>query len=157
MLKYVRALIEIPFLSACATSPLGRRQLRLFAGSDVNVMAVAAFAKFKEETSSAKSGKVNRYARCVASAITAALPGKGGAASWEVVFPDDAVNAVAPPRGKIGVYTGLLKVARNQHQLATVLGQEVGHVLANHSNERVSPHYATQTGVRQSAKILIGA
>ena len=157
MLEYVRVLIELPFLSACATSPLGRRQLRLFAGSEVNAMAVAAFAKLKEETPSAKSGKVNRYARCVANAITAALPGKGGAGSSEVVFQDDAVNAFALPGGKIGVYTGLLKVARNQHQLATVLGHEVAHVLANHSKERVSTHYTTQTGVRQMAKIFSGA
>jgi predicted Zn-dependent protease len=79
----------------------------------------------KKETPSAKSGKVNRYVRCVANAITAALPGIGGPRSWEVVFQDDAVNEFAQPGGKIGVYTGLLKVAQNQHQLATVLGHEV--------------------------------
>ena len=159
MLKYVSVtLIVLAFLSACATSPLGRRQLRLFPASEVDAMGVAAFAKLKKETPAAKSGKVNRYVRCVAHAITAALPGTGGPGSWEVVvFQDDAVNAFALPGGKIGVYTGLLKVAQNQHQLATVLGHEVAHVLANHSNERVSTAYATQAGVQQMAKIFSGA
>ena len=159
MPKYVSViLIVLAFLSACATSPLGRRQLRLFPASEVNAMGVAAFAKLEKETPAAKSGKVNRYVRCVANAITAALPGKGGPGSWEVVvFQDDAVNAFALPGGKIGVYTGLLKVAQNQHQLATVLGHEVAHVLANHSNERVSTAYATQAGVQQMAKIFSGA
>ena len=159
MVKYVNVtLIVLAFLSACATSPLGRRQLRLFPASEVNAMGVAAFAKLKKETPAAKSGKVNRYVRCVVNAITAALPGTGGPGSWEVVvFQDDAVNAFALPGGKIGVYTGLLKVAQNQHQLAAVLGHEVAHVLANHSNERVSTAYATQTGVQQMAKIFSGA
>ncbi len=51
------------------------------------------------------------------------------------------------------MHTGLLKVAQNQHQLATVLG----HVLVNHSNERVSTAYATRAGVQQMAKIFSGA
>ena len=159
MLKYVSViLIGLAFLSACATSPLGRRQLPLFPASEVNAVGVAAFAKFKKDIPSAKSGKVDRDVRCVATAITAALPGKGGPGSWEVVvFQDDAVNAFALPGGKIGVYTGLLKVAQNQNQLATVLGHEVAHVLANHSNERVSTHYAMQTGVQPMVKRFSGA
>ena len=55
---------------------------------------------------------------------------------WEVVvFDDEQVNAFALPGGKIGVYTGLLNVAENQHQLAAVIGHEVGHVIAEHGNE----------------------
>jgi predicted Zn-dependent protease len=38
-------------------------------------------------------------------------------------------------------------VARNQHQLATVMGHEVAHVLADHGNERVSNQFATQSGL----------
>jgi predicted Zn-dependent protease len=43
----------------------------------------------------------------------------------------------------MGVFTGLLNVATNQHQLAAVMAHEVGHVLARHSNER-----ASQTALR---------
>ncbi|MEZ5581536.1 MAG: M48 family metallopeptidase [Candidatus Competibacteraceae bacterium] len=88
--------------------------------------------------------RINTYVRCVAWDITAGLGGK----PWEVaVFRDKNPNAFALPGGKIGVHTGLLKVARNQHQLAAVIGHEVGHVLANHANERVSQQLAVQGGL----------
>ena len=60
------------------------------------------------------------------------------------MFQDDTANAFALPGRKIGVHTGLLKVAKNQDQLATVIGHEVGHVIARHSAERVSDQIAAQ-------------
>jgi predicted Zn-dependent protease len=77
----------------------------------------------------------------------AVLTEMGGSKGWEVVtFEDKAVNAFALPGGKIGVYTGLLKVAETQDQLAAVIGHEVAHVLAGHSAERVSEQMAAQLG-----------
>lgn len=64
-----------------------------------------------------------------------------------MVFDSDQVNAFALPGGKIGVYTGLLNVAVNQDQLATVIGHEVAHVLADHSNERLSQSQLANTGL----------
>ena len=76
---------------------------------------------------------------------------------WELqVFEDDSANAFALPGGKIGVHTGLLRVARTPGQLAAVLGHEVGHVLARHSNERVSQQLGAQLGLL-TAGSLIGA
>jgi predicted Zn-dependent protease len=57
------------------------------------------------------------------------------------------INAFALPGGKIGVYSGLLKVAKNQDQLATVIGHELTHVLAQHSNERLSRDQLTGIGL----------
>jgi predicted Zn-dependent protease len=72
----------------------------------------------------------------------------GEPGDWEVtVFEQDQVNAFALPGKKIGIYTGLLDVAKNQHQLATVVAHEVGHVLAQHGNERMSTQFATSTGL----------
>jgi predicted Zn-dependent protease len=68
--------------------------------------------------------------------------------SWEVVvFRDDAANAFALPGGKVGVYDGLLNVAKSQDQLATVIGHEIAHVLSRHGNERVSQEFALQQGL----------
>lgn len=120
-------------------------------------MGVAAFAKQKEETPASKDAVANAYVACVARSITAAVQGAYSNTKWEVVvFQSDAVNAFALPGGKIGVYTGLLKVAENQDQLAAVIGHEVAHVLASHSNERVSTAYATDTSV-QLVSIAVGA
>jgi predicted Zn-dependent protease len=82
----------------------------------------------------------------VATAITREI--QGGSAAWEVVvFEDKAANAFALPGGKIGVYTGLLQVAKTQDQLAAVIGHEVAHVTARHANERVSTAFAAQAGL----------
>ena len=74
---------------------------------------------------------------------------------WEVVvFDDEQVNAFALPGGKIGVYTGLLNVAENQHQLAAVIGHEVGHVIAEHGNERMSQSTLINVGSQAVGQIL---
>jgi predicted Zn-dependent protease len=68
---------------------------------------------------------------------------------WEIrVFADDTPNAFALPGGKIGVNTGLLKVAHTQGQLAAVIGHEVAHVTEGHANERVSSEFAAKTGLQ---------
>lgn len=130
---------------ACATSPEGRRQLNILPASQMDAMGVQSFTDLKSKTPIEKDAAINNYVKCVANGITSALPEKR---DWEVVvFKDDSANAFALPGGKIGVHTGLLKVATNQDQLAAVIGHEVGHVLANHGNERVSEQLLTQGGL----------
>ncbi len=67
------------------------------------------------------------------------------------MFKDESPNAFALPGGKMGVYTGMLEVAENQDQLAAVLGHEVGHVLAQHANERMSQQQVTSIGLAVAA------
>lgn len=141
---------------ACATSPLGRNQLILFPDAEMTQMGAAAFQDIKEKTPLASGSDVNSYVTCVSQHIIRALP-NGNPSEWEIrVFEDDSANAFALPGKKIGVHTGLLDVAENQSQLATVIGHEVAHVLANHSNERVSTNFVTQSGL-QLAQIAVGA
>src|SRR5262245_725572 len=101
----------------------------------------------KREMPLAEDPVAESRVRCVAAALVAALP-PDAPRNWEVVvFADPTPNAFALPGGKIGVNAGLLRVARNQDQLATVLGHEVAHVLAQHANERVSTAFAAQSGL----------
>ena len=137
-------------LTACATSPLGRNQFLLMPEDQMSEMGATAYEQIKQETAVSGDSRQTAYVRCVANAITTTLADKQ---SWEVnLFEDPSANAFALPGGKIGVNTGLLKVAKNQSQLATVIGHEIGHVQAHHSNERMSLEYATQNGLG-----LIGA
>jgi predicted Zn-dependent protease len=111
--------------------------------SEINQMGLQAFTTIKKETKVDRSTVTNRYVQCVAQAITREVGG-----NWEVVvFNDSDANAFALPGGKIGVYTGMLKVAENQDQLASVIGHEVAHVLARHSNERISQKFAVEQGL----------
>jgi predicted Zn-dependent protease len=141
-------------IAGCSTSPTGRNQLKLFPSAEINQMGVQSFTQMKEETPARGNKITSNYVNCVADKVIAQVPEKYGIAEWEVVvFDSDQVNAFALPGGKVGVYTGLLKVAENQHQLAAVIGHELAHVLAEHGNERVSTSYATQTGLSLAYKI----
>lgn len=132
-------------MSGCATSPLGRNQLMLVSDSQMNQMGVATYQQIKQDTPITKDHAEQRYVQCITDALTATLEHQQ---HWEVnVFADDSANAFALPGGKIGVHTGLLNVAKNADQLAAVIGHEIGHVLARHSNERMSLQMATQSGV----------
>jgi predicted Zn-dependent protease len=48
------------------------------------------------------------------------------------------VNAAAIAGGRIIIYTGILPVAGSDAGLATIIGHEVGHVMAHHTAERIS-------------------
>jgi len=58
---------------------------------------------------------------------------------WEVkLFKDDQPNAFAFPNGKIGVYTGLFRVTKDEEpKLAAALAHEIVHALARHVAERM--------------------
>ncbi len=156
MMKLLAASFCLIVIGSCATSPTGRSQLILFPDSEMDEMGVAAFKEMKQQTPPSADAKLNSYVRCVSDHIIRAMPG-GDPKAWEVrVFDDDQVNAFALPGSKIGVYKGLLDVAENQNQLATVIGHEVAHVVAQHSNERVSTNYAVGTGM-QVVQIAAGA
>jgi predicted Zn-dependent protease len=156
--SYHSITVLLLLLGACATSPLGRDQLILFPDEQVAQMGVTAFQELKQNTPVSRDSDVNSYVSCVAGALTNALDRAQASQpqQWEVsVFAEEQVNAFALPGGKIGVYEGLLSVAENQDQLATVVAHEVAHVLARHSNERISTQYATSTGL-ELAGVLAG-
>lgn len=74
---------------------------------------------------------------------------------WEVRLFDVAqVNAFALPGRKIGVYAGMFDVARSDAQLAAVIGHEIGHVQAEHAQERMSAEIAKTLGLRLIAIVL---
>lgn len=141
--------VAICTLVACAQSPTGRKQILLVNDSQMNAMGTKAYSDMKnKQPVISSSDPKSRYVRCIANAIVHELGGAQGQ-GWEVnLFAIKSPNAFALPGKKIGVNTGMLKVAKNQSQLAAVLGHEVGHVLAKHGAERVSLQMATQTGTQ---------
>lgn len=59
---------------------------------------------------------------------------------WEfaIIRDDRTINAFALPGGKVAVFTGILKITKNEDGLATVIGHEVAHALQRHGAERYS-------------------
>lgn len=144
MFKKIFPLLITSFLlTACITSPTGRSQLVLLPEAQIDQMGLQAFSGLKKQKPISRNKKYNDLAHCIANAITKETGGQ-----WEVVvFEDKSVNAFALPGNKIGIHTGLIKLVDNQDQLAAVVGHEIGHVLAKHSNERASQEIALQQGM----------
>ena len=67
---------------------------------------------------------------------------------WEYILVDDdkTLNAWCMPGGKIAIYTGILKVTKNEDGLANVMGHEIAHAVAKHSVERASAAMALNIG-----------
>jgi predicted Zn-dependent protease len=134
------------FLAACEAAPItGRNQLILLPESQDAEMGLQAYQQIKDERKVSNDPALNRRIREVGSRIARISPHPDW--DWEfTLFDDDTPNAFALPGGKVGVHTGLFKVAKNDDQLATVMGHEVAHAIARHGAERVSQGMAAQFG-----------
>ena len=111
--------------------------------AQIDQMGLQAFDNLKKQKTISNNNTYNQLASCIAGAITKETGG-----NWEVVvFEDASPNAFALPGNKIGVHTGMLTLVDNQDQLAAVIGHEIGHVLAKHSNERASQEMAVSSGM----------
>jgi metalloendopeptidase OMA1, mitochondrial len=125
-------------LAACAQAPVtGRQQFILLPESQDAQMGLQAYQEIKQESNISRDPELNRRVQEVGRRIAevSAHP------EWEwefTVFENDEPNAFALPGGKVGVHTGLFKVAENDDQLATVISHEVAHAIARHGSERMS-------------------
>lgn len=130
------------------TSSTGRTQyVGAVSQQELEQLGAQAFEQTRKEKPLSQDARQNAYLRCVVDALVAELP-DGRRERWEAaVFVDPSPNAFALPGGKVGVYTGLFGVAKNQHQLAAVVGHEIGHVRERHHDERVTRQRMAQLGV----------
>lgn len=144
-------------LAGCSSVPLtGRRQVMLVSDQDVLVTSLTQYNDFmKSATRSTNKGQTDMVVRVgmrIAEATEKYLRENGLSEmvkefSWEFnLVQDDQMNAFCMPGGKIVVYTGLMKIISSDDELAVVLGHEVAHAVARHSNERMSQQLLTQYG-----------
>lgn len=134
------------FVVGCTASPTGRNQVLFYSTEDMAQLGAQSFEQIKQQEKINKDPKLNNYVQCIADVLTqnVAQP-----SNWDVIiFDSPQVNAFALPGGHIGVYTGLLEVAKTPSQLAAVIGHEIVHVTAKHSNERLSQSQITNIGLQ---------
>jgi predicted Zn-dependent protease len=143
-------------LAACAQSPTGRNQLVLKSDAALAAEGQRQFNMIREQMPMVRDRATIDYVACVADAIVAELEGKDAEMYWELAIIDAPdINAFVLPGGKISVFSGILSVAQNEHQLAAVIGHEVAHVTAQHANERASRGSVAGVGI-DIAAILLG-
>ena len=155
--KITGVLIAIFILTSCGSVPLtGRRQVLLVPDSEVLSLSLTQYDEYiktaTKSTNKTQTATVERVGKKIAAATEAYLKQNGMSAeiakfSWEFnLIKSDDVNAFCMPGGKIVVYEGLLPLATSDDELAVVLGHEVAHAVAKHSNERMSQEVLAQYG-----------
>jgi predicted Zn-dependent protease len=144
-------------VTACATSPTGRRQLMLISEDEAIAASEQQYLATMSELSS--EGKlvtdpkiVNRIDTITGRLIAQAIEMRPATKDWkwsvEIIDDPETVNAWCMAGGRMAIYTGLIqKIDPTDDELAQVMGHEISHALANHTAERMSVAMATKIGV----------
>jgi predicted Zn-dependent protease len=161
-------LLLLLFVVGCATVPMtGRRQLSLVSDDAVLTSSLNQYSSYIESAPISQDQKDTELVQKVGLAISAAvekwLSNNGYEAeianySWEFnLVASEEVNAFCMPGGKIVVYEGILPITQDETGLAVVMGHEVAHAVAKHSNERLSQQVAKEyTGTALVAALSLG-
>lgn len=157
MKSFISLFAALLLLAGCSSVPLtGRKQVLLVSDQEVLSSSLTQYNDYiktaKKSTDKAKAEMVTRVGKRIAAATEAYLRQNGMADevknfSWEFnLVKDPQVNAFCMPGGKIVVYEGLLPLVPSDDELAVVVGHEVAHAVAKHSNERMSQQLMAQYG-----------
>lgn len=139
-------LVAIFLLAGCDESPTGRGQVTLVPDAQMAAIGRRGFEELLRSESVSGDPGQRAYVACITQNLIAALPEPHG--EWRVaLFENPAPNAFALPGGRIGINTGMLRIAEDQDQLAAVIAHEIAHVIAEHGNERLTQQLAVQGGL----------
>ncbi len=142
------AVVFTGLFSGCGTVPVtGRSQLNLMSPGEEMQLGLTSFEEMKKQTPISKDAAANAMVQRVGQRIAAVAGKDMPDAQWEfVVFESKEANAFCLPGGKVGVYTGILPITKDEAGLATVLGHEIAHAVARHGGERMSQAMVIQSG-----------
>jgi predicted Zn-dependent protease len=149
----------------CSLVPLtGRRQLSLVSDADMISTSFVQYDQFLKEnklsSNTAQTNMVKGVGRRIQNAVTTYFAQHNlsqdlGGYAWEFnLIESKEVNAWCMPGGKVVVYSGILPVTQNETGLAVVMGHEIAHAAAKHSNERMSQALVEQLGGQTLAAAL---
>lgn len=142
---------------ACSLVPLtGRRQLSLVSDADMLSTSFVQYGQFMKEngvsSNAAQTNMVKQVGRRIQNAVTAYFSRNNLSKNlkgykWEFnLIENKEANAFCMPGGKVAVFTGILPLTQNEIGLAVVIGHEIAHAVAKHSNERMSQALLSQLG-----------
>jgi predicted Zn-dependent protease len=148
---------SLGLLFSCATNPLtGKKTLNFVSNSELFPTSFAEYGTFLKEnkviTGTTDARRVESVGIKIKLAAEKYLNYLGqkqylDGYQWEYKLVDSKdVNAWCMPGGKIVVYSGILPITKDDAGLATVMGHEVSHALANHGAQRMSAGQLQQLG-----------
>ena len=142
---------------SCSKNPFtGKKNLNFVSNSQLFPSAFQQYSAFLNENkviiASQDAKRVENVGMKIKAAAEKYLNANGHAGylndyKWEYKLVESKdVNAWCMPGGKIVVYTGILPITKDEAGLATVMGHEVSHALANHGAQRMSAAKLQQLG-----------
>ena len=148
---------SLGLLFSCATNPLtGKKTLNFVSNSELFPTSFAEYGTFLKEnkviTGTTEARRIESVGIKIKLAAEKYLNYLGqkqylDGYQWEYKLVDSKdVNAWCMPGGKIVVYSGILPITKDDAGLATVMGHEVSHALANHGAQRMSAGQLQQLG-----------
>jgi predicted Zn-dependent protease len=154
-------------ISSCSTVPLtGRSRLSLVDESQLQQQAAVGYQQLLSDpstkvvsTNSSQTQLIRRVGSRISAAVTQYMNENGYGEQiknyrWEFnLIESKEINAWCMPGGKVAVYTGILPITQDEAGLATVMGHEIAHAIAQHSAERASQMLAAQAG---GAAVAVG-
>ena len=142
------ALALVMLISCTTVQETGRKQFNILPASQETQLGITSFEQLKKEVPISKDPRANALVQRVGKRIAAVVPASDlPNAQWEfVVFESPEANAFCLPGGKVGIYTGILPITKDEGGLATVIGHEVAHASLHHGAERVSNQMLLQAG-----------
>ena len=163
---YIGTAVILGIVTSCATNPFsGKKTMALVPDSEILPSAFAQYSAFLKE-SKVVSGTTNaKLVESVGIKIKNAAERYLNANGYQGYLKDyrweyklvesNEINSWCLPGGKIVVYSGILPVTKNEAGLATVMGHEVAHALANHGQQRMSGAMLQQLGA-VGTQVLVG-
>ena len=165
--KYLLPLAVLAALSGCAANPVtGRSQFVVVSENMAIGQSAAAYSSMigdlsRKKKIEAESERAKKVREITDRLIAQAVRFRPDSANWkwevQVINDPETVNAFCMAGGKMAIYSGMWeKLKASDDEIAQVMGHEIGHALANHTQERMSIAYGTGIGT-QVAAIVLGA
>ena len=134
-------------MPSCSTTPItDRKQLSIIPEYKLNKQAAAIYEKVKEKEKlsddTKKLDEIIKIGKKMEVSISKYFekndmddPTRNF--DWEYILIDNkkVKNAWCMPGGKIAIYTGILPITKNNNGLAAVMGHEIAHAVAKHSQQ----------------------
>lgn len=156
-MKKIVGVLGIALMMSCATNPFtGSKTMALVNDSSLFPTSFQQYDSFLKENKVIKGTKEAQRVENVGLKIKEAsqkwLTANGyrnylDGYRWEFNLIDSKeVNAWCMPGGKIVFYTGILPICQTDAGIATVMGHEIAHALANHGQQRMSAGMLQELG-----------
>lgn len=148
MNRTLKLLLTIPLIilialpsTGCSVNPAtGKRSFTLMSWEKEKALGLAAAPQMTEAFGGeVPDAGIGDYTRQVGAKLVTGVEEGVPDLDWEfTVLNSPVINAFALPGGKVFLSRGLAEKLDSEAELAGVLGHEIGHVTARHSNQQMS-------------------